>query len=57
MADNTEDIQPDFRAASGSQPIPDPDPANFSFSSPDGRKIYLNFYQLPNLSIASLVMP
>ena len=44
MADNTEDIQPDFRAASGSQPIPDPDPANFSFSSPDGRKIYLNFY-------------
>ena len=44
MADNTEDIQPDFRAASGSKPIHDPDQANFSFSSPDGRKIYLNFY-------------
>lgn len=52
MADNTEDTTPDFRAASGSKPIPDPDPANFSFSSPDGRKIYLNFYDPDSTGIS-----
>jgi hypothetical protein len=39
MADNTED----FTAYSGAKPTPSTDPLNPSYTSDDGRKIYLQF--------------
>lgn len=43
MADNTEDLNPDFTAYSGAKPTPSTNPANPSYTSQDGRKIYLQF--------------